>query len=318
MAASYAGNLVLVSTQPEDIAFADFLAFANNWKPYRLSAVGEARSLLPRLAPNAVLFDADMLTAQIEELSAALLTSVAPSRVVVISNQALNTYPALFTFPAFGHHWFRRFDPTSSAIFAKLLAAMCESHPFGIQRFFPEKHSRQRIVLKRSGHKNPAVEALQKHLMRQGISGRLSALVSQALDELIMNAIFDAPVLPNGTPLRRGTERSLDFELIEREHVEIELVTANDYAAVSVSDQFGSLRREKLFEFLKRDFHGKDYVPDSSKGAGLGLLGTLQSGLSLLMVSQPKVRTEATLFFHKTENYKAFREGFRFFGVVGE
>ncbi len=51
------------------------------------------------------------------------------------------------------------------------------------------------------------------------------------------------------------------------------------------------------------------------QGAGLGLLGTLHAGLSLLFIVKPGVRSDVMIFFPRTKSYKDFREGFRFLSI---
>jgi hypothetical protein len=172
-------------------------------------------------------------------------------------------------------------------------------------------------MITRAGHKRSAVDAVQNIFVSQDVNSRLSALVAQAVDELIMNAIFDAPVLPNGMPLRRGTDRAADFELIQQEHVTLEVASTDDYVGISVGDQFGSLKKGVLMSFLGRDYHDEAYVPrKNDPGAGLGLNGIVQTGLSLIFACKPGVRTEVMIFFKKDATYKEFRGGFRFLSVM--
>jgi len=53
-------------------------------------------------------------------------------------------------------------------------------------------------------------------------------------------------------------------------------------------------------------------------GAGLGLSGTIQAGLSLIFITRPGQRTEVLLFFPKAVTFKSFREGFRFLSVFAD
>jgi hypothetical protein len=82
-----------------------------------------------------------------------------------------------------------------------------------------------------------------------------------------------------------------------------------------------SLKKETLLRFLAQDFHNSAYDPvrstaQSGAGAGLGLHGIHQAGLSLLFASAPGERTEVMIFFSMLASYKDFRSGFRFLSVL--
>ena len=105
--------------------------------------------------------------------------------------------------------------------------------------------------------------------------------------------------------------------MIEKEHVSVELAETEDYIGICVADKFGSLKKSLVLKFLGKDYQSTEYVPRTDDpGAGLGILGIIQSGLSLLFVSKPGVRTEVMLFFPRSPNYKQFKMGFRFVSLL--
>lgn len=310
-------QLVVASEREEDVRFGEYVAFANNI-PFAHVTTKEDVQAAIRDNPHAIIYWAADDPETAEPVGEMLLNHSTPMRVFAITDGPLNTYPHLFKYPAYGHHMFRRYEGEAAPIlFSKLTGATMVNYPFNILRYFPEGTTSHRIKLTRSGQKYAAVEAVQSHLRKMDVVSRLAALVAQASDELIMNALFDAPVLPDGTPLRRTTDRKSDFELIEREHVEIDIASSNDYIGVSVSDHFGSLKKGVVLRFLGKDYQETEYIPRANDpGAGLGLHGIIQTGLSLVFVSHPGVKTEVMLFLPRTENYRQFRMGFRFVSIL--
>jgi hypothetical protein len=138
------------------------------------------------------------------------------------------------------------------------------------------------------------------------------------MDELIINAIFDAPVTPDGKPLLATLDRDADFELQEKEHVDVILAATTDYMGACIVDQFGSLRKSTLLDTLAKYHEGKQRASASNPSEkGLGIAGALQAGMSLLYAAHPKVQTQVMLFFEKAETYKDFRMSFRFFSMLG-
>lgn len=311
-----AAQFIIFSEREEDVRLAEFAAFANDVPARRVSRAAELGQCLREAPDSVVLWDAGD-PRRAEEVAPMLAHAGSLWRVFAVTDDPLHECAHLGRVPAFGHHLLRRYDEPAPTLYARLAGAALRGTPFGIARYFPEATPCRRITLTRSGQKTSAVEAVQNIFTKQNVNTRLSALVAQAVDELLMNAIFDAPVLPNGAPLRRGTERNADFELIQQEHVHVEVATAQDYVGIGVSDQFGSLRKSVLLGFLNKDYHDREYVlRKNDLGAGLGLNGIIQAGLSLIFACKPGVKTEVMLFFKKDATYRDFRGGFRFLSVL--
>ena len=53
-------------------------------------------------------------------------------------------------------------------------------------------------------------------------------------------------------------------------------------------------------------------VRSSVAGAGIGLATVFRSGGSFFFVSEAGVKTEVTVFFRRTDNFRKFKDQFRF------
>jgi hypothetical protein len=309
-------RFLILSERDEDVRFAEFLAFANDLTAVVIAGPELLAKALIEFPQSLVFWDAQD-PVKSEAIATVLAKSAEPARIFAVTDDSANTYPHLAKFPVFGNHLLRRYEEPAPTLYARIAGASLRGAHLGLSRYFPEGAASRKITLTRSGQKTAAVDAIQNFFVKQSVNTRIAGLVAQAVDELIMNAIFDAPSLPNGMLIRRGTDRALDFELIEKEHVYIEVASADDYVGINVTDLFGSLKREILMKFLSRDYRGEDYiVREKDPGAGLGLRGIIQTGMSLLFVCEPEVRTEVMVFFSKEVTYKEFRTGFRFLTIV--
>jgi hypothetical protein len=248
-----------------------------------------------------------------------LIKNIDPRRVIVTTDDALNKHEHLFKIRAFNHHITRRRSENAyHTVYARLTKALLAPTAFGIDKYVPPGVTAQTITIKRSGHKSKAVDAIQNFFIKQNVVARLSSLVAQAADELIMNAIFDAPCI-DWNYYRRTTPRDEDFELKAREHVQVSIAGTDEYVVLCVADQFGSLTKQALLNFLSKDYQEEAYtVRKQDPGAGLGLNGVIRAGFSLLFLAKEGVRTDVMLFFPKSGSFKDFREGFRFLGVVAD
>src|SRR5690606_3098214 len=135
------------------------------------------------------------------------------NRVFAITEKPLSSCPHLSRNRAWGGHIIRRFPDSSLHVYARLFQGLLQPEPRTLDKFFPKDASSNRITLKRSAHKHAAIEAIQSHLQKRGIRGRMAALIAQATDELILNAVFDAPRGEDLRPTRRDLPRDADFEL---------------------------------------------------------------------------------------------------------
>lgn len=312
--------VVSISTRTEDIQLAKALAAANRLKHFAVTSDQEAKEVLTDY-PQALVFwelDHPLPTGSLSvpRIDTVLNLYSKPFRVFGITDKALNTYSKLSEIESFGHHLYRRFEGASEGLLSRLMAASFSPHPFGLQRYLPSDATLKTIQLTQSSHRNPAVQALENVLQKENITARLASAVARAVDELLMNAIFDAPVFPDGKPSRKHFDRAHNFTFETNEHIELSIGRSNDYLGVCVTDHFGMLSKEVVLSFIRQNFKKSPYNPESGKSHGLGLNGVIQSGLSLLFVSKPKSKTEVMVFFPRAQSYKDFREGFRFLSLL--
>src|SRR5690606_17614161 len=127
------------------------------------------------------------------------------------------------------------------------------------------------------------------------------------IGELVMNCIFDAPVDDKGVQFKKHLDRSQNLVLSSHEAVEIQIAFSDQYFGICVADQFGTLKKETVLRFIRQDFKNSEFKMEGEKKGGLGLNGIIQSGLSLLFICRPKVRTEVMLFFPRVKNFRDFR-----------
>jgi len=316
-------HLILISNDERDLKLAQQVAIIGGFALKQAHGRDDTRRLLVTHTNALVFWDAET-HGQYERVEEILPKYIRPHRLFAITDGVLSNYPHLLKKPVFGHHVTRRFPKNAPSIYACLGQAALLAEVKSITDYFPDGAKATKITLKKSSQKLAAIEALQTHLTRQGIRGRLAALVAQATDELIMNAVFDGPVTEKGVPYRHDFPRDSDFNLSEREQVTMEICSTDGYSAVAVTDYFGSLRRRVLLDSL----FGASLVIPSIRGnlkvrpklmedeqTGLGLRSVMQSGFSLLFRVVPKQQTQTVLFYPEAENFRVFKQGFHFLSL---
>lgn len=303
------GHLLAISKNNEDLSFGKALAAEDDFKFDQAETRDRARKILVAYPQTWVLWDADAEDGY-ESIAEILPKYVRPEKILAVTEKHIGNYPYLFRHSFFNHHLQRRESSSSLKILSWILSNGAEGKRFDLASHFP-KNSLKRISISRTAQKRAAIEATQKYLTQQGVIGRLAALVAQAVDELIINAMFDAPRDKKGLPYRWDIPRDSSFELSGKSLVNVEIAHAQNYMAASVIDQYGSLKREPILGAL-----GKYYRKPGETDSGLGLRGAYQAGLSLVFALQANKGTQVTLFFEKTRSYRAFRTSFRFLSIL--
>lgn len=314
-------ELLLISERDSDLAFCGKLAKAVNFPFHNVHSRDQLKSFLIDHPECIIFWDCDHAEAGNEKnpKSVAAVGKILkdlgnPLKIFAITDKPLNQYPYLFKVPVFGHHIFRRFQEPALQLYPTVVQSLFVNYPFGLSRFFPEGTPNQKVVLTASKQKAPAVQAVQNVLGKMGVTNRLTGIIAQAVDELIMNAIFDAPH-DDGKPLRKALPRTEAFLFTPGEEVWLEMMMTDKYVGICVADGYGTLKKDVILGFLRKNYQEESYT-NKKEGGGLGLNEIIHSGLSVLFICKPDNRTEVMLFFPRTGNYKEFREGIRFVSLI--
>ncbi len=136
--------------------------------------------------------------------------------------------------------------------------------------------------------------AVTAHAREVGARRPLIARIESVVDELLMNALYDAPAARHGVAAdTRSGQPAADARA--------QLRWAGDgrYFAVSVQDDFGELHKESILDHLERARRerGKPRSSDEVGGAGLGLYFILSSVTRFIANIEPGRRTEVVCLF---------------------
>jgi len=154
------------------------------------------------------------------------------------------------------------------------------------------------VFLSNSGEKAEVLRQVRFFYRKQGVSESLLQRVSAAMDEMIMNAVFDAPKKADGTPLYYHRARSSLIDLPPTQWPEIAYGISRNELAFSVSDRFGTFDQETFFSFVNRLRLQKSIHPSGGKGAGMGLFLIFRAVDEMVINVNPGRRTEFIGLIH--------------------
>jgi hypothetical protein len=318
-----AKEILLVSERPEDAQFASEVAQLTGASlvvepdPVKCIAAFVNRS------PTAIFFDVGngkrfkAFEAEIQRSIGLFSDKIHPQKLYLLADQELSEQRDLTLSPLFANFSRRYLEETvfQSDFYARFMRGS-EDPSFDIGKFLAPGTKIQEAKIQNTKLKLDAVEAVRKYLFAAQFRGRVANLIANAVDELIMNALFDAPVDEFGKPLYSLTSRSVERKLTGQDEVDMRLGFDGNYFAVTISDQYGSVDRPKILKHVSSNYHRRTYqVSSTSAGAGLGLSNIFRAGGSLIYSVEPRVKTEATLIFKTFPNYRTFKHQFRILSV---
>lgn len=123
------------------------------------------------------------------------------------------------------------------------------------------------------------------------------AAIEQCIDEMMVNALYAAPVDDQGKRVFAGISPKTRLGLRIPQEVVVQYACDGHRFAISVRDGFGSLPRQTVFNVLYKCLHDDQSVDTKASGAGVGLFLMVQSCSSVTWNVIPGVATEVTCTF---------------------
>lgn len=158
---------------------------------------------------------------------------------------------------------------------------------FGAEKYLLWGTDLQETHLARSSQRSELIGELAERVRARGQSARVASMAMLVADELISNAVHNAPVDEGGVHYRQELPRDRELPLDERHRVRLRWGCDARYLAIEVTDWFGSLDQHAILNALARSD-----VRQAGGGAGMGLALTYRSCDQLVFNIAPGARTE--------------------------
>ena len=165
---------------------------------------------------------------------------------------------------------------------------------FGLQKYLAWGIGIREHVVTSTDQRHELVDMLKQDVRALGLGPRIASMASLVTDELLSNALFNAPVDDHGRRTRHTDARDASRTLDEREQVTLRYACDARYLAIEVNDRFGSLTRPTVMDHLARTTQrgASHKVVETGAGAGMGL-GLVYSCCNHLIFNlAPGQRTE--------------------------
>ncbi|MEO8840489.1 MAG: PEGA domain-containing protein [Kofleriaceae bacterium] len=145
--------------------------------------------------------------------------------------------------------------------------------------------------------KSLAISQISEFAELMGVRRKYRESIEQCVDEMLMNALYDAPVDEHGHPLFSEIPTKTRISLRVEQKVVVQYACDGKRFAVSVRDAFGTLERATVLRYLHKCLHAEQQIDRKVGGAGLGLYLMVNSATIVLFNVLPKVATEVVCVF---------------------
>jgi hypothetical protein len=161
------------------------------------------------------------------------------------------------------------------------------------------------IDVRATSDREAAAAKIHEFVGALGVPRRVAEMFGELADELLMNAMYDAPVDAAGRP-KYAADRKAHIELAAHERPALRIATDGTRLVLQVRDPFGRLERRHVFDGLVRGLASGEQ-DRSGGGAGLGMMVCHNASTAMFFDVVPHRHTEVTALFELDINLREFR-----------
>jgi hypothetical protein len=180
---------------------------------------------------------------------------------------------------------------------AELAKRFLGGEPFGLSRVLPAKTQIFVQVVGDAADKARCQAQISELVERVNLPVARRAPIEQCVDEMLMNALYDAPVDTRGSHIFAGVPARARITMRTEQTVVVQYGFEGSRFAVGVRDAFGSIDRATIVRFLHKSLHAAQAVDSRAGGAGLGLYLMATAATAVLFHIIPGVATEVVCVF---------------------
>lgn len=217
--------------------------------------------------------------------------------LVMVQGNDLAQVMDLWTDPRVGHIITYRDEDVDEHELIVSVTKLTKGDIFGLQKYFTWGVTLFSMKVFNYQEKAQAISYIDEAAKDSGARGQLRRKIQLAADELLINALYHAPVDESGREIfgeKTGDER---VAVTLKEPVTLRYATDGRGFAIAIRDAYGSLSRERLLKYLQRSSDTKADMETKKTGAGLGLHEVLRSASSIAWNLSPGAQTEVICLF---------------------
>ncbi len=170
---------------------------------------------------------------------------------------------------------------------------------FGIEKYLPANTEVHLTRLREYKGRTAAIDEVLAYAEKVGVRRQVRSAIGQVCEELLMNALYDAPVDEHGNPIFAEVEVKARLEQLSPRPVSIRYAVSEAGFAVSVRDRFGRLDKATVLRYIDKCLHSPQQIDRKVYGAGLGIYLIANAATQFVLNVAPGMATEVVCTFDR-------------------
>ncbi len=170
---------------------------------------------------------------------------------------------------------------------------------FGIEKYLPQGTEVKYARLRDFEGRGKAIQTVLDFAEESKMRRQVRSAIGQVCEELLMNALYDAPVDAEGKPVFAEVDPHDRTTVRSPRPVSIRFAATDEMFAVAVRDRFGRLAKNTILSYIDKCIHSPDQIDRKTYGAGLGLYLVANAAATYVVNVAYGIATEVVCMFDR-------------------
>jgi len=190
-------------------------------------------------------------------------------------------------------------DDTGYSMVAITVQKFVTGDLFGIEKYLPQGTEVHLTRLREYKGRTAAIDEVLAYAEKIGVRRQVRSAIGQVCEELLMNALYDAPVDESGNPIFAEVDLKERLDKLSPRPVSIRYAATEKGFAVSVRDRFGRLDKATVLRYIDKCLHSSQQIDRKTYGAGLGIYLITNAATQFVLNVAPGMATEVVCTFDR-------------------
>jgi len=170
---------------------------------------------------------------------------------------------------------------------------------FGIEKYLPVGTPVHYARLRDFEGRGKAIDTVLGFAEEAKMRRQVRNAIGQVCEELLMNALYDAPVDAEGRQVFADVDPHERTRTRSPRPVSIRYAATDEIFAVAVRDRFGRLAKNTILSYIEKCIHSPNQIDRKTYGAGLGLYLVANAAASYIVNVAYGIATEVVCTFDR-------------------
>jgi hypothetical protein len=162
-------------------------------------------------------------------------------------------------------------NPITKSDLRNVVEKLATGAIFGLERYLPDQANIQYRRVQSFKDRCSVLEEIDEYVQSRRLRGKIRRAAVHVGEELLMNAMYQAPVDEDGVRVFEDVEPNVRIRRRTPRPVSVRFVTARRSFFICVRDRYGTFKRDDLARYLFRCVTEEAPIEEKKLGAGLGL-----------------------------------------------